>query len=341
MSTTTAPGTRFSNTSLEWAGVAWDVAIMALVTVNLVLIVFDSLFAAHPVAAGVNAISPTLHDWYQTSVHANFVTIDLYFVAVFAADVLLGWAIAMHRRRFSRWFYYPFVRWYDVLGCVPLAGFRWLRVLRLIALALRLQRLGLINLWNWRIVAVLRGYYDILVEEVSDRVVLKVLDGIQDEVRTGGAQLQSKLMNDVVRPRKQDLAASVSRKLEAVVTRAYEDNRADIQRYLDTIVDGALHGNAAIAGLGRVPMLGSAATRSLEWALRDTVHSVVEEVVAGLDSQEFEQMLHRIFDSVFEILTNEEAVETPEIRNVVLEILDLVKAQVKVQRWREADTPGT
>lgn len=321
--------------SYEWLGLAWDVGIMVLVAANLVLIVFDSIFVAHPVAAAVRALSPLFHDWYKTTVHANFITIDLYFVAVFAVDVLLGWSIAIRRRRFYRWFYYPFVHWYDVLGCIPLAGFRWLRVLRLIALALRLQRLGVINLWNWRVVALLRSYYDIGMEEVSDRVVLKVLDGVQDEVRNGGADFQAQLMNGVIRPRKDRLAVDVGQQLQAVVARVYSDNRAEIRRYLDSIVDGAVHGNAAIAGLGRVPVLGTAATRSLEWALRDTVHNVVEEIVAGLSRQEFEQMLHKLFDSVFELLESEEAVASGQVRDIVVEVLDLVKAQVKVQRWRE------
>ncbi|MDN5924901.1 MAG: hypothetical protein L0H70_07870, partial [Xanthomonadales bacterium] len=267
MNTSTPAQPRHLRSSLEWLGLAWDVAIMALVAANLVLIVFDSLFAASLVQAGVNAVSPVFHDWYKASVHANFITIDLYFVAVFLADVLLGWGIAINTRRFSRWFYYPFVHWYDVLGCIPLAGFRWLRVLRVIALALRLQRLGVINLWDWRVVGLLRHYYDILVEEVSDRVVVKVLEGVETEVRSGGGRFQAQVMKDVVRPRKDQFATGISRQLEAVITRAYQDNRADIRRYLDKIVDGAVHGNAAIAGLARVPMLGSAATRSLEWAL--------------------------------------------------------------------------
>lgn len=340
MNTSTPAQPRHLRSSLEWLGLTWDVAIMALVAANLVLIVFDSLFAASLVQAGVNALSPVFHDWYQASVHANFITIDLYFVAVFAADVLLGWGIALYTRRYFRWFYYPFVHWYDVMGCVPLAGFRWLRVLRVIALALRLQRLGIINLWDWRVVELLRHYYDILVEEVSDRVVVKVLEGVETEVRSGGGRFQSQVMKDVVRPRKDQFATGISRQLEAVITRAYQDNRADIRRYLDKIVDGAVHGNAAIAGLARVPMLGSAATRSLEWALRDTVYNIVDEIVAGLGTREFEQMLHKLFDSVFEMLMNEDAAEKAEIRDIILEVLELVKAQVRVQRWRDAGSLG-
>ncbi|HBZ99013.1 MAG TPA: preprotein translocase subunit SecA, partial [Pseudomonas sp.] len=52
------------------------------------------------------------------------------FVAVFLLDVLLGWTVALFERRYARWYYYPFAHWYDVLGCIPLAGVRWLRGLR-------------------------------------------------------------------------------------------------------------------------------------------------------------------------------------------------------------------
>src|SRR5699024_12405934 len=104
------------------------------------------------------------------AVFPTFAFIDLCFVAVFAADVLFGWAVAIWQRTYYRWFFYPFLHWYDVLGCIPLSGFRWLRVLRLIALGVRLQRLEIIDVRNWRQYACLRHYYDIVVEDRSDRV---------------------------------------------------------------------------------------------------------------------------------------------------------------------------
>lgn len=326
---------RPARATLEWAGLIWDIGVMFLVTLNLVLIVFDTLFVAETFANMVGVVSPAFRSWYADSVHEHFITIDLYFVAVFLFDVLLGWSVAIWQRTYHRWFFYPFVRWYDVLGCIPLAGFRWLRVLRVIALGVRLQRLGMIDVRNWRVYAFLKKYYDILVEEVSDRVVVNVLDGVQEEVHSGGGELSRRVITDVVQPRKQQLVGAVRTRAERAVTRAYESNREEIQGYVANLVDRAVAGNTAIAGLERIPMLGTAVTRSIEWAIRDAVNNVLDEAVAGLDSDEFDTMVQNVADSVFELLLDEEAASDPEVTRAMVEVIDLLKEQVRVQRWKE------
>lgn len=326
---------RPAKATLEWAGVIWDIGIMVLVTLNLALIVFDTLFVAEAFAGFVGSIAPGFHQWYESRVHENFVTIDLYFVAVFVLDVLIGWTVAVWQRWYHRWFFYPFVHWYDVLGCIPLAGFRWLRVLRVIALVVRLQRLNVIEVRNWRAYAFFKKYYDILMEELSDRVVENVLDGVQDEVRSGGGELSRRVITEIVQPRKQKLVETVSERVERAVSRTYDVNRDEIQTYVAKLVDRAVTGNAAIASLERVPMLGTAVTRSIDWAIRDSVNNVLDEAVAGLDSQEFESLVQHVADSVFDMLLDEETASDPEIREAILELLDLLKAQVRVQRWKE------
>ena len=137
---------------------AWDTFIVLLVCVNLALILFDSLFIVQPINQAIAGWLPGLHQRYETLIHRNFQLIDLGFVAVFVFDVLLGWTVALFERRYARWFYYPFAHWYDVLGCIPLSGFRWLRVLRIGSLLVRLQRLGLIDVRQWAVFGVLHRY---------------------------------------------------------------------------------------------------------------------------------------------------------------------------------------
>lgn len=321
--------------TLAWAGLAWDLTVLALVAINLGLILFDSLFVSETFAAGVAWLSPGVHDWYAATVHEHFATIDLYFVAIFIADVLIGWGLAIWYQRYHRWFFYPFVHWYDVLGCIPLAGFRWLRVLRVLALGIRLQRLGLIDVRQWRAYAFAKKYYDILVEEVSDRVVVNVLDGIQEEVRSGGKDLTTRVLQEIIQPRRQQLVNVISQRIEAAVTKAYGDNRDEIQGYVSKLVNRAVSDNVAIAGVERVPMLGAAVTRSLEWAIRDAVNSVLDEAVTGLESDEFDDMVQHIADSVLAQLLETQASVSPDINEAIVEVVELLKEQVRVQRWKE------
>lgn len=334
MSNVTAKLKNVVATPLQWAGLVWDFAIMALVAANLTLIVFDSLFAVGPIADAIGSLAPGFREWYAGTVHENFRMIDLYFVAIFATDVLIGWAVAAYERYYHRWFFYPFVHWYDVLGCIPLAGFRWLRMLRVFALIVRLQRMGLIDVRRWRIYAFFKKYYDILMEELSDRVVVNILDGLQIEVRRGG-DLPQRIVRDVFQPRKRHLAAAAGERIDRAVSRTYDANRDEIQTYVGGLVRRAVEENAAIRRLERVPMLGGYVGRTLEEAIRDAVNSVLDGAVASLGEPEFQGMLEHIADSVLEMLADEEAETDPQLREAVIEVIDLLKEQAHVQHWKD------
>lgn len=327
---------RSAREGLEWIGLLWDSLIIVLVALNLALIVFDSLFAAEVFANLVGAVSPAFRHWYAETIHAHFFTIDLYFVAVFALDVLMGWSVAIWRRTYHRWFFYPFVHFYDVLGCIPLVGFRWLRVLRVIALMVRLQRIGVIDIRDWYVYSVFYKYYSILLEEISDRVVVNVLGGVQEEVRSGGGNLSRRIVTDIVQPRKETLVTAIQTRAGHAVGDVYTANREQIQNYVSSMVDRAVAGNTAVSNLERIPMLGRAVTHSIEWAIRDTVNNVLDELVEGLNSNEFDTMVQRLTESVFDMLLQEQNLNNdPDIDRVIVEVIDLLKEQVSVQRWKQ------
>ncbi len=168
--------------AVEYAHIGWDLLILAAVVLNLSLLLFDSLFLIGPINQAIAAIAPGFHRFYDTAIHSRFIAIDLVFVSFFIADVLLGWAVAIAERRYHRWFFYPFVHWYDVLGCIPLSGFRWLRALRVISLLHRLHRLRLIDVTRWSVYRFFAKYYDILLEELSDRIALRLLGNAQEQI---------------------------------------------------------------------------------------------------------------------------------------------------------------
>jgi len=225
---------------------AWEAFIVLLVCINLSLILFDSLFALQPVSAVLADLAPELHARYQQSVHANFQYIDLGFVAIFVLDVLLGWTVALFERRYARWYYYPFAHWYDVLGCIPLAGLRWLRVLRVGALLIRLQRLGLIDMRGWAIYGLFSRYYYLLIEELSDRVMVRLFGRLQQEIGASD-DLSRRLLQEVVRPRKQRLLNDISRRLQDMLETGYRDNRGAIEGYVSQLIHQALQNNPEMA----------------------------------------------------------------------------------------------
>ncbi|SEL49748.1 ion transporter [Halomonas daqiaonensis] len=323
---------RSLSTGLERVHLAWDLFIIVLVIANLTLLLFDSLFLLPPLNAGFEAVAPGLYDAYDQHIHARFLAIDLGFVAIFLLDVLLGWAVAIVERRYHRWFFYPFVHWYDVLGCIPVSGFRLLRVLRVISLLYRLQRLGLIDVRRWYLYSVVAKYYDILLEELTDRIAIRLLDNVQSQIRSSDS-LSSGLVEQVVRPRQQALVHEISQRLEAMAGNAYTHNRPDILRYVRGLVGRTLAESPEIRRLERLP-LGSQLTRGLEASISDLACRLVNEALQGLQSPEFSTLVEHLADSGFDAWLRTDPHTEQVTEQVLLDMLELLKVQVAVKDWK-------
>lgn len=327
------PATRTTSPVLERAHLVWDLFIIALVIVNLALLLFDSLFLLPPLNAAFEAVAPGLHGAYEQNIHANFLSIDLAFVSIFLLDVLLGWAVAIAERHYHRWFFYPFVHWYDVLGCIPLGGFRLLRILRVISLLHRLQRMGLIDVRRWYLYGVAAKYVDILMEELTDRIAIRMLDNVQQELLSGDG-LSSSVVERVVEPRKQALIHEVSQRLEAMAGDAYTNNRDDTLRYVRGLVSRTLAESPELKRLSRLPM-GSQLTRGLEGSLSDLACHLVDEALAGLKSAEFSSLVEHLAESGFDAWLRTDPKTEQITEQVLVDMLELLKEQIAVKRWQQ------
>ncbi|WP_016855067.1 ion transporter [Halomonas smyrnensis] len=326
------PATRTTSPALERAHLVWDLFIIALVIANLGLLLFDSLFLLPPLNAAFETVAPGLYGAYERHIHANFLTIDLAFVGIFLLDVLLGWAVAIAERHYHRWFFYPFVHWYDVLGCIPLGGFRLLRILRVISLLHRLQRMGLIDVRRWYLYGVAAKYYDILLEELTDRIAIRMLDNVQQEIRAGDG-LSAPVIERVVQPRKQALIREISQRLEAMAGDAYAHHRDDTLRYVRGLVGRTLAESPELRRLARLPM-GGPLTRGLEASLSDLACHLVDEALAGLKSSEFSALVEHLAESGFDAWLRTDP-ETERItEQVLVDMLDLLKEQIAVKGWQ-------
>jgi len=326
------PATRTTSPALERVHLVWDLLIIVLVIANLALLLFDSLYLLPPLNAAFEAVAPGLRAAYERNIHANFLAIDLAFVAIFLLDVLLGWAVAIAERHYHRWFFYPFVHWYDVLGCIPLGGFRLLRILRVISLLHRLQRMGLIDVRRWYLYSVVAKYYDILLEELTDRIAIRMLDNVQNEIRESDG-LSAPLMERVVKPRQQALIREISQRLEAMAGEAYDHNRDDTLRYVRGLVGRTLTESPEIRRLGRLP-LGGQLTRGLEASLSDLACRLVDEALKGLKSTEFSALVEHLAESGFDAWLRTDP-ETERItEQVLVDMLELLKEQIAVKGWQ-------
>ena len=310
---------------------AWEAFIVLLVCINLSLILFDSLFALQPVSAVLADLAPELHARYQQSVHANFQYIDLGFVAIFVLDVLLGWTVALFERRYARWYYYPFAHWYDVLGCIPLAGLRWLRVLRVGALLIRLQRLGLIDMRGWAIYGLFSRYYYLLIEELSDRVMVRLFGRLQQEIGASD-DLSRRQLQEVVRPRKQRLLNDISRRLQDMLETGYRDNRGAIEGYVSQLIHQALQNNPEMHNLRRLP-LGNRLASTLDDALSDIAARLLQGAVEGMRGPQFQALAGNLADEFFDAWVYQDKNTDLALEELLVDVIEVLKQQVLDRRW--------
>ena len=166
-----------------------DLFMLFLLVVNLCWLVFDGLFATEAFKALLSSLSPSIVEVYAP-VHENFLLYDLAFIAIFLAEFCVRWVAAVVRKIYTRWYLFPFIHWYDLVGCIPLGGARVFRFLRIFSILYRLQKFEIIDIRNTAVYRFITFYYNVFVEELSDRIVVKVLSDAQKDIAAGSPLIE-------------------------------------------------------------------------------------------------------------------------------------------------------
>ncbi|MDX5299262.1 MAG: hypothetical protein LPK85_09965 [Gammaproteobacteria bacterium] len=312
-----------------------DLVMLFLLVINLTWLIMDSLYA-------VQAVRELLQDWLPgmtqayAPIHHRFIFYDMVFVGIFLTEFVVRWVHAVRHRMYARWYFYPFIHWYDLIGCIPIGTYRFLRLLRLISIIYRLHQHKIIDFTRTRLYRFLAFYYDVFMEELTDRIVIKVLSGAQQEVREGSPLIHH-IQQKVLLPRRALLESFLSERLAIATQAGYGPHRAALRQYLADKVDTALRQNSEVRRLRLLPLVGPALGHALENAVGDIVATVIEGTLDDMASTANHPFIH---DLTAAFLYEKDEPESAEVRqemiDVVVEILELVKAQVAVKRWRAA-----
>lgn len=267
-------------------------------------------------------------------VNEHFFRIDLVIISIFLTEFLGRWAWSVWAGVHARWYAYPILHWYDLLGCIPSAGLRWLRVLRIFAMLVRLQNLGLIDYTRWRAYRWLAGIYDILMEEISDRVVLRVLNGVQEEISSTN-ELEKKMLQEVVIPRQASIADALHHRVSRITQHTYQATRHDLQRYVKSVVSRAVRENREIRTIDRIPVVGGIASDLLDHAITDIVCRVIDELAGEVSGPQFEALFVDIVDGLVEGLLESADNENDPLSAALIDSIEVIKAQVARRRWLE------
>lgn len=314
-----------------------DAIMMGLISINLIWLIFDTLFTSYRLRETLAWAFPEFTRFYAEQVHPDFVFYDLIFVSIFITELLVRWGVAIHQRTYHRWFFYPFVHWYDVLGCIPVGSFRWLRLLRIFSILYRLQKYQIIDLSNtypWRFIS---KYFNALVEEISDRVVINVLSGVQQEIQTGNP-VAEKIVSQVLLPQKTILIDWLSERVNTLTDVLYQPKREHLRRYVRTLLSEALEKDARLAAMERMPLLGDAMVNLIEQTISDIAFNVIDQLIADVGHEDTDLLVKEMSDVAIEHLLQPSHELNVAGRAVLIDVLEVVKEEVAVKKWKLAET---
>lgn len=320
-----------------------DLALLLLITGNLLWLLLDAIMMNTGTGLMIARHWPDMARHYRESLHADLLLYDSYFTFFLIGELLLRWAVAIYRKTYHRWFFYPFVHWYDVLGSIPLPAFRILRLLRLVSILYRLQKMGVIDLTTSGPFPIIYKYYQILLEELSDRIVVNVLEGVQREVQAGGP-FRQRLTEEVLFPRREIIVTWLASRLTETSAHAYDEHRERLSLYLEQRTRQAIASNTDLARIThRLPIVGATLERELQTIVSGLLVQITDDLLTDL-GQPGNEAVNDIAAGLFDTFTRTHPEMGEALSGILMDSLELVKTQVSVQHWKrnepDAETDG-
>jgi hypothetical protein len=308
-----------------------DLLMLALLIINLIWLLFDGLFATQAFKSILASMSTDLVTGYAP-IHENFVLYDLAFVAIFLTEFCVRWAASVVRKTYIRWYFFPFIHWYDLIGCIPLSGARIFRFLRIFSIFYRLQKYQIINLRNTAVYRFIIFYYDVLVEELSDRIVVKVLSDAQKDIAAG-----SPLIEDISQQVLASRLSILTQWLSSVMVHIGEsiehnDHGESVRSHVQKSVGKAVRGNSQVSTLKLVPILGSTIEKTLEQSVTDIVTQSIINLMKDITPEKIDDFVEHGIGR----FSSEDHMLDQEVLLIVNECLELVKHHVSQQRWKDS-----
>lgn len=312
-----------------------DIGMICLAILNISWLAFDWLFSNEFFSSALNRYIPDFYNFYLPySNKVMMAKIDLVFVSIFICEFVFQWIYAIVKKTYDDWFIYPFARWYDLLGCIPLASFRWMRLIRVLGLLYRLHKRGIINLKKNFIFRYVNRIREIIFEEISDRVAVKVLDQIENEVQNSG-ELIKRSIAKVVDPHSENIKRIILSKLGEMSSKILIANKKEVKDLSRSLANEIIE--QIFKEWSLLWPLKSGVAKTADIVVNRVMAGAIEALVQRLDNladdEQIKEITYEAFDIILEQSENEEIMQL--ISDIVVEVLHVVKQQIAVKQWKE------
>ena len=314
---------------------AYDVFMMFLIIINLFCLCSNAILMSDFGEWLFNFIHlPNVLHFYKETLRPWVVITEGWFIAFLIIELFIRWTIAIILKQHQRWFFFPFIHWYEVLAILP--QLRFLRLLRAGVIAYQLHEHGykiFPESWYKQV----NFYYNLVMEELSSRIVLTVLNGIKTELST--STTHKKLIEDLVNHHRELFAVALADILQDSLGKELRQHRQLIAKDVGKIVNKAIEDTPELTQLLRlIPIVGS----RIEQQIQSIGQRLGENITQGLiepfatnqatsELSSYKYISERISKIPFEHNAHVEQL----VESAVFESLDAIQQQVKIKQWQQ------
>ena len=307
-----------------------------LIFLNLAWVVFDFAFTALFFQNIISSVSLDFFHFYKNVVHPDFLLYDLIFVCIFLLEFTVKWVYCIYHGVFKSWAAYPFVYWYELLGCLPFGSFRFLRLLRIVSLVIRLQKREVIDVTDTWWFKLGNRYYEILIEEISDRVAVNVLKGVQKEMQYDEDTI-GQIVKKAIIPNQDKFAAWIASRVQFAVNETYSEHKDDFRKYVDETVAEAVTNNADLQKIELIPVFGKQISKALSSSIADISFNVIDKMMQDLSSDAASPIVSVAVDIGLRtvLYKSDDKVMEEVSKAIVNESIEVLKVQVNKKQYNQ------
>ncbi|MBW4623608.1 MAG: hypothetical protein KME17_30145 [Cyanosarcina radialis HA8281-LM2] len=265
----------------------------------------------------------------------DFWKIDIWFIIIFLIDFLAR-TYGIHRSHKNlTWREAMLWRWYDLLLLLPF----W-RLLRSIPVVIRLHEAKLINL-NTVQTQINHQFVATLAEEITEVVVLQVLNQAQNSIRRG--EIIRLVLGSMTRPyvdinQVNEVEAIGNLLVKLLVYRVFPKIQPDIEAILQHSVQSILAQSPAYRKLQQLPGIGQLPSQSIERLVNEVSQSAYKAIIDTLEDpvgiELSGQLVQHFSETLVHELQREQTLET--IQSLLSAFIEEIKINY-IKRFPEQD----
>jgi hypothetical protein len=280
-------------------------------------------------------LSPLLVTNYHRAVDSNgnlkdlFWLVDLPFLLFFILEFSVRWAYAVRHRLYTRWFFFPILNWYDLIGCIPYTQFRIFRLFRVVSIYMRLYRSELTRVGRDTVTRGVSYISNIIVEEISDAVAVRILNEVQEEIREGTAKT---IINDTVDAKREEISGMLLAQVKEIL--GAEPTQKRLREMVRLNLDKAVETSSALRS---VPLPNVVVRRLVHATGEVVIQTILTSLTATLESEEGDRAARELIgDLLDQILTGPWRAELDKLSSEIsLDVIEQVKKAVSVKKWAQ------